>query len=181
LQGALQLGAQGAQQVGSQHSAGAQQVGSQHSAGAQQVGSQHPPPQQLRRFFLNSFGILNFGNLKQLKQLFFFGRQQPSLQQAAGAQQLGAAVQQGAGAQQVGAALQQGAGAQQVGSQHSAGAQQVGSQHSAGAQQDGSEEQPPQWPLLHPNRPASTLLAMVNTIKAADRVIPFIVSLLLTR
>ena len=180
MQGAQQLGATGAQQVGSQQGAGAQQVGSQHGAGAQQVGSEHPPPQQLRRF-LNSLGILNFGILKQLKQLFFFGRQQPSLQQPAGAQHVGAGVQQGAGAQQTGS--QQGAGAQQVGAalQQGAGAQQVGSQQAAGAQQVGSEEQPPQLLLLHPNRPASTLLEMVNTINAAVRVIPFIVSLLLTR
>ena len=72
------------------------------------------------------------------------------------------------------------AGAQQVGSQHSAaGAQQVGSLHSAGAQQLGSWPQP----LLlsnRPNRPALALLEMVRTIIAADKKIPFIVSLLLT-
>ena len=148
-------------------------MGSQQGAGAQQVGSQHPPPQQLLFFLLNSFGILNFGILNPPKQLFFRGWQQPpSLQHAAGAQHVGAGVQQGAGAQQVGS--QQAVGAQQVGS----------SQQAAGAQQDGSEEQPPQPLLLlpnRPNRPASALLEMVNTIMAAVRVIPFIVSLLLTR
>jgi len=164
--------------VGSQQGAGAQQVGSQQGAGAQQVGSQHPPPQQLLFFLLNSFGILNFGILNPPKQLFFRGwQQQPSLQHAAGAQHTGA--------QHVGAGVQQGAGAQQVGSQQAVGAQQVGSsQQAAGAQQDGSEEQPPQPLLLlpnRPNRPASALLEMVNTIMAAVRVIPFIVSLLLTR
>jgi len=96
--------------------------------------------------------------------------------QGAGAQQVGS---QAAGAQQVGS---QAAGAQQVGSQ-AAGAQQVGSQ-AAGAQQVGSEEQEEQPLLLppnRPNRPAFALLEMVNTIIAAVKTIPFIVSLLLTQ
>ena len=212
MQGAQQLGATGAQQVGSAGaqqvgSAGAQQVG---SAGAQQVGSQHGagslhPPQLLSP---NSLGILilgslNLGNLNPLNKPFF-GVQQPSSLQGAGALQLGshgAGAQQlgshAAGAQQVGshaAGAQQvgshgaGAGAQQVGS---AGAQQVGSQAagaqqvgSAGAQHVGSGEQSLPQPLLllpnRPNRPASALLDMVNTTIAAVKVIPFIVSLLLT-
>ena len=202
MQGAQQLGATGAQQVGSAGaqqvgSAGAQQVG---SAGAQQVGSQHGagslhPPQLLSP---NSLGILilgslNLGNLNPLNKPFF-GVQQPSSLQGAGALQLGS---HGAGAQQLGshaAGAQQvgshgaGAGAQQVGS---AGAQQVGSQAagaqqvgSAGAQHVGSGEQSLPQPLLllpnRPNRPASALLDMVNTTIAAVKVIPFIVSLLLT-
>jgi hypothetical protein len=161
--GAQQLGSAGAQQVAS---AGAQQVA---SAGAQQLGSEHPPPQPL--FLLNMFLIL------ENSPPFLVTEQppQPSLPQAAGAQQLGSA-----GAQQVGSQQAAGAGAQQVGSQHSAGAQQVAS---AGAQQDGSAEQPAPQPLLlcsnRPKRPAFAVLLIVRTTIAAVRVIPRIVSLLL--
>ncbi len=152
MHGAQQLGATGAQQLGSQ----------QASAGAQQLGSQ-----QLF-FFLQKPNLGIFRFFRHENRPFFFGVQQPSWQHGAGAQQVGS--QQGAGAQQVGS--QHGAGAQQVGSQQGAGAQQVGS---TGAQQLGSQQ-----PLLflQPKRPASALLETARTIMAADRKIPFIVSLL---
>jgi hypothetical protein len=171
LQGQAQLGAAGAQQLGS---AAAPQASPQ-AAGAQQVGSTEQPPQQLLHFERHSFGMRIFGQRIFGQRSFGIFQQdflqQPQLSpqvlpQPTGAQQLGSTAAPQASPQAAGA-QQEGSTAAPQASPQAAGAQQLAS---TGAQQVGSTLHPQPWLWWNrPNSPACALLAMENTTRAVER------------